>query len=55
MQTLAKYLFGLVLFFFASLTKEEPVKEDVVEKCSQQTKSEIVAVCELSEDVVCYI
>lgn len=35
MQTLAKYLFGLLLIIFASLTNEEPAKEEVAEKCTQ--------------------
>ena len=36
MQTLAKYLFGLLIILLASLTNEEPVKEETVERCSQK-------------------
>jgi hypothetical protein len=51
MQTLAKYFVGLLLILFASLTQEEPVKEKVVEKCSQRSASEIAYLCEFNEDV----
>jgi len=54
MQTLAKYLFGLLLLLFASLSDEEPVEEEIVEQCSQ-IKSETVYVCEWNKDVENYI
>lgn len=54
MQTLAKYLFGLLLFFFASLTNEEPVKEETVERCSQK-KVETAYVCSSEDNLEAYI
>ena len=54
MQTLAKYLFGLLLFLFASLINEEPEKEKLAEKCTQQ-KTEINYVCVQSKELQDYI
>ena len=54
MQTLAKYLFGLLLFLFASLINEEPEKEKLVEKCSQQ-KIEVNYVCAQSKESKSFI
>lgn len=54
MQTLAKYLFGLLLIIFASLTNEEPAKEEVAEKCSQY-KVETLYACTSNNETESYI
>ena len=54
MQTLAKYLFGLLLFLLASLNNEEPVKEEIVEQCSQVTSEQGYA-CEPNKEIISYI
>ena len=54
MQTLAKYLFGLLLFLLASLFKNEPVKQEITDSCTA-VEYKTLKVCTLKEDLEVHI